>query len=91
MRKGIHPLLRTVRVVMRNGASFEIPTTMNRATPLILQSDPTTHPAWTGEKAGISMEDERMQRVMGRLGGFVATDAMEEDTVEQPQQPEADK
>jgi hypothetical protein len=37
-QKGIHPFLRTCRVVMRNGASFEIQTTMNRSTPYMLQT-----------------------------------------------------
>jgi hypothetical protein len=37
-QKGLHPLLRTCRVVMRNGASFEIQTTMNRSTPYMLQT-----------------------------------------------------
>lgn len=58
---------------MRNGASFQLPSTMNRSLPLVLQVDTTTHPTWTGEKAGISMEDERMQRLMSRFGGFVDT------------------
>ena len=72
MKKGIHPLRRMMRVVMRNGASFQVQTVLNRTAPYILQVDTTTHPAWTGEKAGLSMEDERIARLYNRYSGFVA-------------------
>ena len=35
-----------------------------------LPQDTTTHPSWTGEKAGLSMEDERIARLMKRYEGF---------------------
>jgi ribosomal protein L31 len=38
----------------------------------MLQADSTTHPAWTGKKAGLSIEDERIAKVLGRFQGFVA-------------------
>lgn len=66
-------MMRTVTVVMRNGASFNIQGIMNRSTPYMLQADTTTHPTWTGEKAGLSMEDERISRLLKRFDGFVAT------------------
>lgn len=44
---------------------------LNRSTPYFLQVDKTVHPAWTGKKSGISMEDERIARVMKRLEGFI--------------------
>ncbi len=56
---------------MRNGSSFSIQSVLNRATPYMLQSDTTTHPAWTGEKAGLSMEDERISKLLKRFDGFV--------------------
>ncbi|KAH7622529.1 hypothetical protein Ndes2526B_g03362 [Nannochloris sp. 'desiccata'] len=71
MRKGIHPLMKNLTVVMRNGSSFSIQSVLNRATPYMLQSDTTTHPAWTGEKAGLSMEDERISKLLKRFDGFV--------------------
>jgi ribosomal protein L31 len=71
MRKGIHPLIKNLTVVMRNGSSFTIQSVLNRATPYMLQSDTTTHPAWTGEKAGLSMEDERISKLLKRFDGFV--------------------
>jgi large subunit ribosomal protein L31 len=72
MKKGIHPLRRMMRVVMRNGASFQVQTVLNRTAPYMLQVDTTTHPAWTGEKAGLSMEDERIARLYSRYSGFVS-------------------
>lgn len=56
---------------MRNGSSFSIQSILNRATPYMLQSDTTTHPAWTGEKAGLSTEDERISKLLKRFDGFV--------------------
>lgn len=53
VQKGIHPLLNTLRVVMRNGASFTIQTTLRRSAPYMLQtvgalaqSLPTPPPLW---------------------------------------------
>lgn len=101
-QRGLHPLLHTVRMVLRNGASFEMQTTMRRTSPYMLQQararelpmvllrpvaaaaaalaqrappltaappahnsllpqDTTTNPIYTGEAAGLSLEDERMQ------------------------------
>lgn len=37
MRQGIHPLMRTMTVVMRNGASFRVGTIMNHPSPYFLQ------------------------------------------------------
>lgn len=52
MRKGIHPLLRRLTVVDTRGASSHLWSCVSvpRAA-LLLQSDPSTHPAWTLRKA----------------------------------------
>ncbi|PRW20871.1 Leucine Rich Repeat isoform B [Chlorella sorokiniana] len=71
VKKGLQPLLHTVRVVMRNGASFNLQTTMRRSTPYMLQADTTTNPVYTGEAAGLSLEDQRMQRLLSKYEGFV--------------------
>ncbi|KAL4451540.1 hypothetical protein ABPG75_007202 [Micractinium tetrahymenae] len=70
-QRGLHPLLHTVRVVMRNGASFTMQSTMRRTTPYVLQHDTTNNPVYTGESAGLSLEDERMQKLMSKYGGFL--------------------
>ena len=33
--------------------------------------DTTTNPLWTGEKPGLSLEDERLRRVVGRFSEFM--------------------
>lgn len=33
--------------------------------------DVTTNPVWTGEKAGLSLEDERIAKLMRQFEGFV--------------------
>ncbi|KAI3437645.1 hypothetical protein D9Q98_000096 [Chlorella vulgaris] len=77
VQKGIHPLLNTLRVVMRNGASFTIQTTLRRSAPYMLQTDTTNNPIYTGESSGLSLEDARTQRVMSRYEGFVVNDQEE--------------
>lgn len=37
-RKGIHPLMRTMTVVLRNGSSYQLSTVLKRATPWKLQT-----------------------------------------------------
>ncbi|KAL6769177.1 hypothetical protein ACKKBF_B17775 [Auxenochlorella protothecoides x Auxenochlorella symbiontica] len=74
-RKGIHPLMRTMTVVLRNGSSFRASTVLNRHTPWKLQVDTTSHPFWTGEETGISVEGARMARIMERYGDLLKTPA----------------
>lgn len=56
MRKGLHPLLHSVRFVMKNGASFRCNIVSKKADPVFLQADVTTHPTWTKEKSGLTLE-----------------------------------
>mmetsp|Transcript_6153 Transcript_6153/g.12056 ORF Transcript_6153/g.12056 Transcript_6153/m.12056 type:complete len:87 (+) Transcript_6153:323-583(+) len=70
MRKELHPLMRRMTVVMRNGASFNVQTVMRTSAPYALQVDTTMHPAWTGETEGISLEDERIMRLMKKFQGM---------------------
>lgn len=37
-RKGIHPLMRTMTMVLRNGSSYQLSTVLKRATPWKLQT-----------------------------------------------------
>ena len=37
--------------------------------------DPTSHPAWTGEDVGISVEDARMARLLERYGESIKSPA----------------
>lgn len=72
VRAGIHPVLNRVTVIMRNGASFQMATTMERTTPYFLREDTTNHPAWTGEEGGISSEDEHLSKFMRKYEGLSA-------------------
>eukprot|EP00887_Chlorella_sp_A99_P007824 scaffold20.g7824.t1 len=70
-RAGIHPLLKQMTVVLRNGASIRVATVANRTTPYVMQTDVTNNPVWTGEKAGLSLEDKRIAKLMAQYQGFV--------------------
>jgi ribosomal protein L31 len=51
MRKGIHPLQRALTVINTKGASVTVLSTLRPPNgQLFLQSDTTTHPAWTGKR-----------------------------------------
>ena len=62
--------MRRMTVVMRNGASFNVQTVMRTSSPYALQVDTTMHPAWTGVTEGISLEDERIMRLMKKFQGM---------------------
>ena len=55
MRKGIHPLRQWVNIITVKGGSFRLPM-VGRFTrnELVLQVDPSVHPAWTGKKAELA-------------------------------------
>ena len=70
-----------MRCVMRNGASFNVQTVMNRsAIPYFLQTDKTMHPAWTGLREGVSLEDERIQKLMSKFSGMKGFDTMKSES-----------
>ncbi len=37
-KRGIHPLLNRMTIVLRNGASVEVPSVMHSSKPIIMQS-----------------------------------------------------
>mmetsp|Transcript_3712 Transcript_3712/g.10746 ORF Transcript_3712/g.10746 Transcript_3712/m.10746 type:complete len:100 (-) Transcript_3712:444-743(-) len=69
-KNGIHPMLYQMTVVLRNGASIQVPTTIPRASPLFLKEDVTNNPLWTGKTEGLGAEDEHMQTFMTRFAGL---------------------
>ncbi|ETZ05345.1 MULTISPECIES: 50S ribosomal protein L31 [Holospora] len=49
MKKNIHPHYHKVKVIMTNGQSFEVGSTYGKpGSELVLDIDPSCHPAWTG-------------------------------------------
>lgn len=51
MKKGIHPAMNTVKVIMTNGDSINIETTYSKGKEMRLDIDPFNHPAWTGRRS----------------------------------------
>ena len=47
MKKNVHPKYHLVKVIMTNGETFEVGSTY-AGSELILDIDPSCHPAWTG-------------------------------------------
>ncbi len=52
--------------VTRSGASCSFLSVLQSNVPLALGNDKTTHPAWTGRREGVSMEDERLQKLLSK-------------------------
>ena len=49
MKKKIHPSYHMITVVMTNGEEFQVRSTYGKPdSRLVLDIDPTCHPAWTG-------------------------------------------
>eukprot|EP00884_Botryococcus_braunii_P011726 jgi/Botrbrau1/20554/Bobra.145_2s0101.1 len=67
-KKGIHALLYPTTYVLRNGASVQIMTPIKRSKPVFLSTDPTCHPAWTGETKVEVEEDSHAARFMKKFG-----------------------
>ena len=67
MRKHLHPLLQTVSMVTRNGSSSSFFSVLKQGdAPLFVTVDKLLHPAWTGQREGVSLEDERMQKLLSK-------------------------
>lgn len=86
-KKGIHPVLRTVTYVLKNGASVQLPSVQQRSVPYMLQADTTTNPLWTGEKKVVSSggRSAKMMRRYEKMG-FKFTDDTEEPSQQPPSQ-----
>ena len=59
--------------VTRNGASSSFLSVVAATEPLLLNLDKRVHPAWTGKREGVSMEDERMQKLLSKYETWGAT------------------
>jgi len=66
-------------MVARNGASSSFQSVLNQDAPLFLTVDKLLHPAWTGQREGVSLEDERMQKLLSKYetwGDALKTDKL---------------
>jgi large subunit ribosomal protein L31 len=50
MKQGIHPKYNEYDVILTTGEKVKMRSTLERAEPLKLDIDPSTHPAWTGKR-----------------------------------------
>lgn len=70
MKKDIHPDYHVINVVMTNGETFQTRSTYGEAgAKLVLDIDPTTHPAWTGGPAQV-MDRGQVSKFNKRFGAF---------------------
>jgi len=71
MKKDTHPDYHMITVKMTDGSSFQTRSTWGEANgTLVLDIDPTTHPAWTGGKAGLNESEGQVARFQKRFKGL---------------------
>lgn len=69
--KGLHPNYHKITVVMTNGDEFETYSTYGKeGARLVLDIDPTTHPAWTGGSQQLMDRGGRLSRFKKKFEGM---------------------
>ncbi|MCJ8324339.1 MAG: 50S ribosomal protein L31 [Rhizobiales bacterium] len=72
MRADIHPDYHTITVKMLDGTTFETRSTWGKeGDTLVLDVDPTTHPAWTGSGAQLTGRGGRLDKFNKRFEGML--------------------
>lgn len=72
MKSDIHPDYHTITVVMTDGSEFETRSTWGKeGDRLVLDIDPTTHPAWTGGNQQLLDRGGRLSRFKDKFKGYV--------------------
>ena len=72
MKKDTHPDYHIITVKMTDGSSFQTRSTWGEANgTLVLDIDPTTHPAWTGGGQKILDRDGRVGKFNKKFEGFL--------------------
>lgn len=72
MKTDIHPDYHTITVVMTDGSEFETRSTWGKeGDRLVLDIDPTTHPAWTGGNQQLLDRGGRLTRFKDKFKGYV--------------------
>ena len=85
MKKDTHPDYHMITVKMTDGSTFETRSTWGEANgTLVLDIDPTTHPAWTGGGQRILDRDGRVGRFNKKFEGFLG-DSSKSEKVESPE------
>ena len=85
MKKDTHPDYHMITVKMTDGSTFETRSTWGEENgTLVLDIDPTTHPAWTGGGQRILDRDGRVGRFNKKFEGFLG-DSSKSKKVEGPE------
>ena len=72
MKPDIHPEYHMITVVMNDGTEYQTKSTYGKeGDRLVLDIDPTTHPAWTGGEQRLLARGGRLSRFKDKFKGFV--------------------
>ena len=72
MKPDIHPDYHMITVVMNDGTEYQTKSTYGtEGDRLVLDIDPTTHPAWTGGEQRLLDRGGRLSRFKDKYKGFV--------------------
>jgi len=71
-KRGLQPWLRTVTVWLKDGSAFRTKVLYTGKPPvkdqIVLSREPSTHPAWTGERNLTNTEDGAYKQFQKRFG-----------------------
>lgn len=71
MKKDIHPDYHTIKIQMTDGTVFETRSTWGKeGDTMLLDIDPTSHPAWTGGQQKLMDTGGQVARFNKRFSGF---------------------
>jgi large subunit ribosomal protein L31 len=71
VKQNIHPDYHTITVQMTDGTTYQTRSTWGKeGDTLLLEIDPTTHPAWTGGNSKMLDTGGRVARFNKRFGGL---------------------
>ena len=71
MKADTHPDYHMITVVMTDGTEYQTRSTYGKeGDRLVLDIDPTTHPAWTGGTGKLMDRGGRVSRFKDKFGGF---------------------
>lgn len=72
MKSEGHPDYHFITVVMTDGTEYQTRSTYGKeGDRLVLDIDPTTHPAWTGGNTGMLDRGGRVSRFKDKFKGFM--------------------
>ena len=70
-RRGLQPWLRTVTVWLKDGSAFRtqaLYSGKNVKDQIVLSREPSTHPAWTGQRTLVESEDGAYKQFQKKFG-----------------------